>query len=200
MAADAGMRRCVVRVSVLILAALVCFAPASPRAQLVRGAPETFSADAQVKTAKASATAAITIHVQRYTPDFDRKSVETGLKSAGYNGFLTALRKAPSVGFVEIGGEKHLIRYARERANAKGRDIVLVTEKPVFFIGGGATKAKARDVYQVAVIQMQVDDAGAGSGTLAAAARVRPGGETGVQLDDYAEEPIKLVGVKRTGS
>jgi hypothetical protein len=29
---------------------------------------------------------------------------------------------------------------------------------------------------------------------------VRPGGDAGVQLDDYAEEPIKLVGVKRSGS
>jgi hypothetical protein len=189
-----------VRASVSIVAALVFIAPASSRAQLVRGAPETFSAEAQVKTAKASATAVVSIHVQRYTPDFDRKSVETGLKSAGYNGFLTALRQAPSVGFIEIGSEKFLIRYARERANPKGRDIVLVTEKPVFFIGGGATNPKTRDVYQVAVIQLQVDDAGSGSGNLAAAARVRPGGETGVQLDDYAEEPIKLVGVKRTGS
>jgi hypothetical protein len=179
---------------------LVLIAPVAVRAQVVRGAPETFAADAQVKTAKASATAAITIHVQRYTPDFDRKSVESGLKSAGYNGFLTALRKAPSVGFVEIGGEKHLIRYARERTSPKGRDIVLVTEKPVFFIGGGAATPKAREVYQVAVIQLQVDEAGSGSGTLAAAARVRPGGETGVQLDDYAEDPIKLVNVKRTGS
>jgi len=68
---------------------------------------------------------------------------------------------------------------------------------------GLATNAFAvnvADVYQVAVIQLQVDDAGSGSGTLAAAARVRPGGETGVQLDDYAEDPIKLVNVKRTGS
>ena len=188
------------RVPALIASMLFVIAPLAANAQLVRGAPETFSADAQVKTAKASATAAMTIHVQRYTPDFDRKSVETGLKSAGYNGFLAALRKAPSVGFIEIGGEKHLIRYARERANPKGRDIVLVTEKPVFFIGGGAATPKARDVYQVAVIQLQVDDAGSGSGSLAAAARVRPGGDAGVQLDDYAEEPIKLVGVKRSGS
>jgi hypothetical protein len=189
----------IVRVPVVIASMLLVILPLAAHAQLVRGAPETFSADAQVKTAKASATAAITIHVQRYTPDFDRKSVETGLKSAGYNGFLTALRKAPSVGFIEIGGDKHLIRYARERTNPKGRDIVLVTEKPVFFIGGGATNPKARDVYQVAVIQLQVDDAGSGSGSLAAAARVRPGGDSGVQLDDYAEEPIKLVGVKRSG-
>ena len=32
---------------------------------------------------------------------------------------------------------------------------------------------------------------------MAAAARVKPGGETGVQIDDYADEPIKLVTVSR---
>ena len=195
-----GDEEVLVRAFVPVLTALLLIAPASAPAQLVRGAPETFSADAHVKTAKASATAAITIHVQRYTPDFDRKSVETGLKAAGYNGFLSALRKAPDVGFVEIGDQKYVVRYARERTSPKGRDIVLVTEKPVFFIGGGATSAKSRDAYQVAVIQLEVDENGSGSGSLAAAARVRPGGETGVQLDDYAEEPIKLVSVKRQGS
>ena len=195
-----GNEEVLVRAFVPVLTALLLIAPASASAQLVRGAPETFSADAQVKTAKASATAAITIRVQRYTPDFDRKSVETGLKAGGYNGFLAALRKAPDVGYVEIGDQKYVIRYARERTSGKGRAIVLVTEKPVFFIGGGATNAKSRDVFQVAVLQLEVDENGSGSGSLAAAARVRPGGETGVQLDDYAEEPIKLVSVKRQGS
>jgi len=32
---------------------------------------------------------------------------------------------------------------------------------------------------------------------MAAAARVKPGGETGVQVDDYADQPIKLTGVAR---
>jgi hypothetical protein len=32
---------------------------------------------------------------------------------------------------------------------------------------------------------------------MAAAARVKPGGETGVQLDDYASEPITLITVSR---
>ena len=187
-----------VRAFVPVLTALLLTVPAS--AQLVRGAPETFSANAHVKTAKASATAAITIHVQRYTPDFDRKSVETGLKAAGYNGFLAALRKAPDVGYVEIGDQKYVVRYARERTSPKGRDIVLVTEKPVFFVGGGAAAPKPREAYQVAVIQLEVDENGSGSGRLAAAARVKPGGDSGVQLDEYAEEPVSLLAVKRQGS
>ena len=45
---------------------------------------------------------------------------------------------------------------------------------------------------------MEVDDVGLGSGSMAAAARIKPGPDgVGVQVDDYAEEPIKLVTVSR---
>ena len=47
------------------------------------------------------------------------------------------------------------------------------------------------------MIQLKVDGARDGAGTMAAAARVKPGGETGVQIDDYAETPITLVKVTR---
>ena len=61
----------------------------------------------------------------------------------------------------------------------------------------GQADAKPRAGYEVAVIQLKVDGRGDGAGTMAAAARVRPGGETGVQIDDYAEVPISLVKVTR---
>ena len=62
----------------------------------------------------------------------------------------------------------------------------------MFFVGGGSTDAKPRAGYEVAVIQLIVDDIGLGSGTMAGAARVKPGGETGVVIDQYADQPIKL--------
>ena len=64
-------------------------------------------------------------------------------------------------------------------------------------VGGGAVDAKPRTGYDVALIRLQVDDVGLGEGSMAAAARVRPGGDTGVEVDDYADKPIKLVTVVR---
>ena len=169
---------------------------ASPSAQQTprnAGAPETFSANAQVKGAAGAIAATIQIQIDRYSPDFDRKSVEVALKGGGYPSFLTALRKAPEVGIVGIGDQKFPIRYAREEKTAKGRTITVVTDKPMFFVGGGRTDAKPRAGYEVGAIQMMVDDVGLGSGTMAAAARIKPGPEgVGVQVDDYADEPIKL--------
>ncbi len=184
------------RVLCLLFIGLTIIA-AAPEAQRSPGAPETFSANAQVKGPAGGAAGMIEIHVERYTPDQDRTAVEEALKFRGYPGFLAALRKAPDAGYVLFGDQKYIIRWARERPTPKGRSIVVVTDKPIFFVGGGAVDAKPREGYEVAVVQMEVDDIGLGSGTMAAAARVKPGGETGVQLDDYAGEPIKLVTVRR---
>lgn len=162
------------------------------------GAPETFTAQAMAAKAGAGAVAGtVQVHIERYTPDADRTAVETALKTGGFASFLTALRKAPDVGYVQLGESKTPIRWAKQTPSAKGRTIVVVTEKPVFFVGGGAAEAKPRAGYEVGLIQMTVDDIGLGTGTMAGAARVRPGGEAGVQIDDYAETPIKLTSVSR---
>ncbi len=162
-----------------------------------RGAPETFTANAQAKTASGDLATTIEIQIRRYTPEFDRTAVETALKHGGYSGFVNALRKAPEVGTVALGDQTFPIRWAREQKTDTGRTIVVVTDKPVFFVGAGRTDAKPRQGYEVAVIELIVSDTGLGSGRMAAAARVKPGGASGVQIDDYAEEPINLISVSR---
>ena len=47
------------------------------------------------------------------------------------------------------------------------------------------------------MLQITIDEVGMGSGTMAAAAKVKPDGQGGVVLEDYADEPIKLTYVKR---
>ena len=187
--------RCFVTLALLAGITMPALAQA-PRRNV--GAPETFSANAHAAKAGAGAIAAtLQIHIERYTPDHDRTVVETALKSGGYAAFVAALRKAPEVGYVQLGDQKTPIRWARETNTGKGRMIVVVTDKPVFFVGGGAADAKPRAGYDVAVVEMTVDDVGLGSGRMAAAAKVKPGGESGVQIEDYADAPIKLTTVTR---
>ncbi|HEY6508411.1 MAG TPA: hypothetical protein VIY56_10385 [Vicinamibacterales bacterium] len=187
--------------SVIVLTA-VLFVGASTGAgaQAARPAttPEVFSATAQAKTASSAVSGALVLRVSRYTPDFDRKTVEEALRLGGYPRFLTALRNAPEVGQLTLAdGPPYVIRYAREKAQGAGREIVLVTDRPVFFVGSARTDAKPRAGYEVAVIQIQVDGAGRGKGTMAAAARVRPDGSGGVLLDDYADALIEVTSVTR---
>jgi len=161
-------------------------------------APETITANAQATGSTGAVATRITIQIDRYSPEADRNAVADALKHGGYPGFVAALRKAPVVGTVTVAGQTFDIRWAREQPAGTGRSIVLITDKPVYFVGGGSTTAKPRQGYEVAVLQFRLDDSGLGfDGTMAAAARVKPGGPTGVQIDDYAEKPIELQSVTR---
>ena len=68
----------------------------------------------------------------------------------------------------------------------------------MYFVGGGNVNAKPREGYELAVVQFDIDDSGVGQGTMAAAARIKPGGPNGFIIDDYAEQPIKLTSISRS--
>ena len=181
-------------VSSLVVIAVAALSAATAVAQTsaTAGAPETFSAGVQIQTGSGPISATIQVRITRYTPDFDRKMLEDALEHGGYASFVNALRKVPEVGTVAAGDGQFSIRLARERKTDKGRTIVVVTNKPVFFVGGARPDAKQRAGYETALIQLEVDEAGVGTGMMAAAARVKPGGEAGVRIDNYAEEPLAL--------
>ena len=151
---------------------------------------------------KGAATGAITVpmivQIDRYTPEHARTTMTDGLKFGGYPGFLKALRDAPPAGTIEVAGEKFVIRWAREVPTATGRTVSLITETPVFFVGIGRRGAPPTAGYEVAVVQLTFDKSGKGTGTMAAAARVKPGGDTGVRLDTYADAPLTLTATVRT--
>ena len=194
------MRSAKILIAVLLVGAPVWLVAQAPPTKT--GAPEELSGTAQVKNATGAISGTLEVRVTRYTPDFDRKTMEEALRLGGYPRFVTALRNAPEVGQLVLGGsEPFAIRYARETVEAGGRTIVVVTDKPVFFIGGGHTAGtRSRAGFEVAVLQIQLDGNGQGSGTMAAAARVRPDGDGGVLLEDYAEELIALTKLTRKPS
>ena len=172
-------------------------APAIVFAQKSAAPPETFIANAQVTRSGASASATVTIQIDHYTQPDDLTTMQDALKYGGYPRFLPALRQAPVAGSVEMAGRKVLARWARQVPTDKGRTISVVTESPIAFLGGSGITSKPRAGYELAILLFDVDTAGTGSGTMAAAARVKPGGASGVQVDDYADTPITLTGIHK---
>jgi len=165
-------------------------------------APEQFSINANAAGDAGALASSFVIAIDRYNTDAERDTLATVLQQGGYPAFLPALRKSPVVGHITAGKQQFNIRYAYAKASATtatkdGRTIVVVTDKPVYFVGGGEANAKPREGYEVAVAQFDVDSIGLGSGTMAMAARVKPGGPAGVQIDDYADKPVKLTTVRR---
>ncbi len=139
----------------------------------------------------------LTVHIDRYTPEHARTKMVDALRVNAYPGFLRALRESPRAGYFDLNGRKIVVRWARQVPDASGRTLSFVTDAPVYFVGGALKNAKPTGGYEVAVMQLRMDKSGKGDGTLAAAARVKPLDVTGVQLDDYAEAPLKITAVAR---
>lgn len=164
-----------------------------------QGGGETFTATAAVKTAgAATGSAPVTIVV-------DRKMSQSGadtLMSAFRNGGAPALRKAlvgvPPTGSVRLGGGAPTpTRLTLERPTDKGRLLTILTDRPILFVGAGVPGAKSKEGYDFAIIDIEVDRDGNGSGTLAPAAKIALK-QGAFVVDDYAAELVRLTDVKRS--
>jgi len=175
---------------VMSVASVVVLAAGVPRA--ADDYPITVSVDAQAKSGVTTVTSKLTIHVDRMMNETGRTKVTDALKYGGYQNFMNALRPLPPVGTIETQSKKVQIRYTREQREGEARRLVLVADQPLFFFG--ADPAKSRTGYALTLVELHIDAKGGVLGTLSGAARVKPAGDGGVVLDDYAEAPVELKG------
>ena len=160
--------------------------------------PETFHINSQVTATAGGVASAMDLRVERYTSDANHELLVTALKSGGYEAFVQALKKAPKIGVLTIGKRSIDVRWGRASATGNGgRRIIAVTESPVYFFGGGDVDAKPTAGFDIGVIEFTIDSVGFGKGTMAGAARVKLGGPSGVQVDDYSGKLIELTTVSR---
>ena len=155
-----------------VLSGALLMTPASPRGQ---AAAEVFTATASVKTAGgASASAPVTITIDRKMPQSEADSLVAAFKTGG----AAALRKAL------VGDHAHRhgsdwhrqatpTRFTIERVTGDGRLLTILTDQPLAFLGAGVPGAKPKEGYDFAVIDIEVDAKGSGSGTIAPAAKIK---------------------------
>jgi len=187
-----------------LIAALVTAVPGQRAGSAPDSRPSSGAEDFDLKVSVSAKPPAVgtvvvplTVHVDRYTPEHARTTMTDALKHGGYPGFLRALRDTPRAGYLDLDGTKFNIRWAREVVDDAGRTLSFVTDQPVYFAGSTRKGAKPTAGYEVAVVQVKLDKTGTGTGVIAAAARVKPLDVTGVQIDDYAETPLKLTAAVR---
>lgn len=187
----------VAAVAVFFLSAFVpAFGRSAPQSKKKAG-PETYRAYARATATDASGGAYVTFRIDKYSAERDIQAMQKALETGGSAAFLEALRKAPVVGHITMGSRTFAIRWARQQPSGSGSVISLVTDAPVYFVGTGAPDAKPRAGFDVAVVQLVMAAGGIGEGTMAAAARVKAGGPTGVEVEDYATAPLKLASVSK---
>lgn len=154
--------------------------------------PRDIVVTTEYKTEQTTMTSRMTVHVERLMREVNHERLLTALRQGGYQSFLPLFQRLPVVGYVQLEQRKVDLRYARSQATEDGERLILLTDGPLYFIGGGAPDAKSRGGYALSIIDLHLDASGAGSGTMAAAARVKPDASGNVVMDDYAETPITL--------
>ena len=173
--------------------AVLIIAAGSASAQAGR---ETFKATATVKTASAATTTApVTITVDRKMSESEADTLKAAFTAGGAAALRKALVGVAPTGSLQLGGGAPTpTRLTIERPTDKGRLLTIVTDKPVLFLGAGVPGAKPKEGYDFAVVDLEIDATGAGSGTLAPAAKItlKQGAFT---VEDYASELVKLTGV-----
>jgi hypothetical protein len=162
-------------------------------------ASETFTGTAAVKGAGgAAATAPITVTVDRTTPQPEADKLVATFKSGGAAALRKALAGVAPTGSVKLAaGEAVTTRLTIERTTDKGRLVTILVDKPVLFVGGSLPGAKAKEGYDFAILDLEIDAKGGGTGTLAPAARLKAT-EHAFVVEDYGTEPVRLTALKST--
>jgi hypothetical protein len=179
-----------------VLAAAMVMVPAAVRGQ---GAAEVFTATAAVKGAGgASASAPVTVTIDRKMSQSEADGLVAAFKAGGADALRKKLVGVPPTGTVRIGAASDTpTRLTIERATGDGRLLTIVTDKPLVFLGAGVAGAKAKEGYDFAVIDIQVDAKGNGSGTISPAAKIKLNQDAFV-VEDYSGEVVRLTAVKKT--
>jgi len=178
--------RAVLRSSISMASVITCL---SGPARAAGDYPLNLTFEANAEIGPTTVASSVTVRVDRLMEENRRKRVTDALKYSGYGNFLTALRALPPIGAIGLDARTVEIRYAIERQEATGRRLVLVADRPLFFLRDERVKTRAG--YELTIVELRFDAQGGVTGTMAGAARVKPS-PGGVVLDDYAEAPVRL--------
>ena len=162
----------------------------APCVRAADGYPQTIVASAKVVSGATTVTSKVTITVNRLVEPSRRDRVINGLKANGYQGFMDALRPLPVIGSIATQSTEVKVRYAWESEVEGKKRLIVVSDKPLFFLAGDASKAKAG--FELTFVELVFDGKGGATGTMAGAARVKPVPPDGIALQDYAAEPVQL--------
>ena len=174
------------RVVAAAVVAVGCLS-AAPRAA---DYPLSLVALASLKSGDTSITSNVVIKVDRPMEESRRTRVTDALKYNGYLGFVPALRTLPVIGSIELARRRVDIKYAHETKDEKGPRLVLLADRPLFFLNTDADKAKAG--YELTIVELRLASDGTGTGSMTGAARVKLASDGSVILDDYADSLVQL--------
>jgi hypothetical protein len=147
-------------------------------------------ANAKAVSGATTITSTVTIQINRLVEPSRRDRLLKGFDQNGYQGLMDVMRPLPVIGTIATQRATVDVKYAWETPAQGKTRLIIVADKPLFFLPGD--EPKARPGYLLTVVQLMLDDRGAGTGLMAGAARVKRAPEEGIILEDYATVPVDL--------
>jgi len=163
-----------------------------------QGTVEVYTATAAVKTAAgAAATAPVTITIDRKMSQAEADKLGAAFRAGGAAALRKALVGVPPTGTIRLGASNPTpTRVTIERVTDKGRLLTILTDQALFFIGAGLPGSKPQTGFDFAVVDLEVDAKGVGSGNLAPAAKLKMN-ENAFVVEDYGAEAVRLTSVTK---
>jgi hypothetical protein len=171
-------------------------AKAAAEAQVPFPAQYAATAFGQAGTA-AGKSFGLNIYIDGVTGDGDRDELLGLLKSKGQDALVSKMQGMPDLGRVAPTGTVGVgMRVVRIRKNnLGGLHIVMATDRPISF--GELYNATRSTQYPIALLVMDVDNDGKGSGTFAPLCKVKFDKKGDLVIEHYGQKPFRLANVYR---
>jgi len=163
---------------------------------LVVLASEQYSAvTVQPKTARMNPATQLTIQVDRYTSDSERKGYIQLLKDKGPEALLSTMNEV-NVGRISAPGQVGVaVAAARVRETEGGKRVRLVITRPASFLQ--ARRAERVDEFPYTIMDLYLDANGKGNGSVLSALRIYFDDDGQLHLQGLGGDPIDLINVKK---
>ena len=159
--------------------------------------PESFTAAASVRHGTSTATADVSVRVDRYATDAERAALIKSTREGGGAGVQKALSARPDAGYIQLGERRTPIKYAWKTTMPDGQLITVATAQPILFLGAGVPQSAPKAGYDVAIAILEVKTTGPGNGELAPAAKLAIDDNGAVRVQDYGATVVWLNKIAR---
>jgi hypothetical protein len=138
----------------------------------------------------------MTMQVDRWTTDEEKKALYNTLKEAGPDALLVAMRK-DIVGYLwTTNSLRYKVNIASTFQTEKGRTVRLITERPITFAEQMAGTPRSRD-YEFGVIEFTLNEKNKGEGVIFPTAKVGVDEKGNLTVESLGTGPQKLMSVKK---
>ena len=144
---------------------------------------QTFAATASVKTGATTASAPVSVVIDRLSTEAERTELMATMKKGGHAAAKTLLTGRPSLGTIQVGSQRTPIKYAFDRGLGSPL-ITIVTAEPIAVAGSGLPEAKPKAGFDLGLALLVMSGAGPGQGELSPAAKIRMDDKGGVVTED----------------